>query len=81
MPLSLDEFWLAIARPMGIDRTGVDVRTTLRGDLDLDSLDMIEVFTIMEDLDCAVAEDDMSSLETVGDLYDHYRLQLAAVTP
>ena len=81
MTLSLDEFWLAIAQPMGIDRTDVDLRTTLRGDLNLDSLDMIEVFTIMEDLDCAVAEDDMAALETVGDLYEHYRSHMAAVTP
>ena len=80
MALSLDEFWLTIAAPMGIEQSGIDPCTTFRGDLGLDSLDMVELFMIMEDLDCTVAEDDMASLESVGDLYEHYRLHVTAVS-
>lgn len=79
--LSLEQFWGAIAEPMGIDQTDVDLPTTLRGDLGLDSLDMVELFTIMEDLDSTVAEDDMASFESVGDLYEHYRSRVVGVTP
>lgn len=79
--LSLEQFWGAIAEPMGIDQTGVDRPTSLRRDLGLDSLDMVELFAIMEDLDSTVAEDDMASLESVGDLYEHYRSRVAGVTP
>lgn len=79
--LSLEQFWGAIAEPMGIDHTDVDLPTTLRGDLGLDSLDMVELLMIMEDLDSTVAEDDMASLESVGDLYAHYRSHIGEVTP
>ena len=80
MTLSLEQFWGAIAERMDIDQTDVDLPTTLRNDLGLDSLDMVEVFTIMQDLDCTVAEDDMASLESVGDLYEHYRSRAGSVT-
>jgi acyl carrier protein len=80
VPLSWEQFWGAIAEPMGMNRTDVELPTTLRGDLGLDSLDMLEVFMIMEDLDCTVAEDEMALLESVGDLYEHYRLRAGSVT-
>ena len=80
MSLSLEQFWGAIAEPMGIDQTDVDLTTTLRGDLGLDSLDMVELVTIMADLDSAVADDDIASLESVGDLYEHYRSRVGGVT-
>jgi acyl carrier protein len=79
--LSLEQFWGAIAEPMGIDRTDVDLPTTLRGDLGLDSLDIVELLTIMEDLDSTVADNEMASLESVGDLYAHYRSHVGGVTP
>jgi acyl carrier protein len=66
---------------MGIVQPDVDLSTTLRGDLGLDSLDMVEIVTIMADLDSMVADDDIASLQSVGDLYEHYRSSVAGVTP
>ena len=55
MSLSVEQFWGAIATPMGIDHTDVDLTTSLRGDLGLDSLDMVELVTIMEETNAIYA--------------------------
>jgi hypothetical protein len=36
---------------------------------------MAELFVATEELGCAVAEDDVASIETVGDLYERYLAQ------
>ena len=73
--LSFEQFWAHIAQAMDVE--GVDAlrHTSLRGDLDFDSLDMAEMVLIMDDLDCEVPEDLIPMLETVGNLYDHYLIR------
>jgi acyl carrier protein len=78
--LSLEEFWVTVCEAMRLEPMAVERDTTVRDDLEFDSLDMAELVVLMDDLDCEVPDGLIPSLETVGDFYDHYRTRTTGRT-
>jgi acyl carrier protein len=74
---SIDEFWAGISEAMRGESIHVEASTSLGDDLGFDSLDMLELVVVMEDLGAPIPEDCVSILETVGDVYHHYVVRTA----
>jgi acyl carrier protein len=75
---SFGEFWARASNAIGIDQVGVDPKSSLRAELDLDSLHMAELVVFMDELGCELPEDLIPVLETAGDVYDHYVTRITA---
>jgi acyl carrier protein len=78
---SFGEFWARVSDAIGIGHVGVDPKTSLRAELELDSLHMAELVVFMDELGCEVPEDLIPVLETAGDVYDHYVTRITAEAP
>lgn len=66
-----------LARRLKRDVSGVRSQDSLREDLDLDSLDMIELmFKIEEALDVDIPNEDLSKIRTVGDVIGYAEARL-----
>jgi acyl carrier protein len=76
--LSFDDFWEGVAGAARIDADAVEASTRLREDLDLDSLQMLELVLIMDELGAELIEAMIPAVLTVGDLYDHYCTRVSA---
>jgi acyl carrier protein len=68
--------FLTFARCLGaairVDIEGIGPETLIEDDLEIDSLQMIEVVLTMDDLGAALSEEAATTIVTVGDLYDYY---------
>jgi acyl carrier protein len=78
---SFGEFWARVSDSIGIDHVGIEPKTTLRADLELDSLHMAELVVFMDELGCELPEDLIPVLENARDLYDHYVTRITAEAP
>jgi acyl carrier protein len=78
---SFDEFWARVCDAIGLDQPGIEPRTSLRGELELDSLHMAELVVFMDELGCELPEDLIPVLEDASDLYDHYVTRITAEAP
>jgi acyl carrier protein len=71
-----------LARRLKRDVSGVRTRDSLREDLDLDSLDLIELmFKIEEALDVDIPNEDLSKIKTVGDVIVYAEARLDSKAP
>jgi len=75
---SFREFWARVSDAVGIDQACIEPTTSLRNDLEFDSLHMAELVVFMDELGCELPEDLIPVLETGGDLYDHYVTRITA---
>jgi acyl carrier protein len=75
---SFDDFWSRACDAIGVDHRGIDPKTTLRAELEVDSLHMAELVVFMDELGCELPEDLIPVLETAGDVYDHYVTRITA---
>jgi acyl carrier protein len=78
---SFDEFWSRVCDATGIDHVGIDPKTSLRAELELDSLHMAELVVFMDELGCELPEALIPVLETAADVYDHYVTRITAEAP
>jgi acyl carrier protein len=78
---TFEEFWSLVCDAIGIDHVGIDLKTSLRAELELDSLHMAELVVFMDELGCELPEDLIPVLETAGDVYDHYVTRITAEAP
>jgi acyl carrier protein len=59
----------ALAEQLEMDEEGLTMETDLNEDLGIDSLDVVELITSMEDeLGIVVTEESMDELKTIGDV-------------
>jgi len=75
---SFGEFWVRVCDAVGIDHVGIEPKTSLRDELEFDSLHMAELVVFMDELGCELPEDLIPVLETAGDVYDHYVTRITA---
>lgn len=75
---SFEEFWFQLGEVIGIEQGSVDPKTSLRDDLEFDSLHMAELVVFMDELGCELPEDLIPVLEDAADLYDHYVTRITA---
>jgi acyl carrier protein len=66
------EFYRHIADELEWDRT-LGGETSLLADLGLDSLRILEILLVVEELGVELADDDVPEWETLGDVYQSYR--------
>ena len=74
----LEKLCALLAEQFGVDPESVTVETAFVGDLGADSVDLMEVSMALEDefgLD-EMAEEDIASIVTVGDLYRYMQEHL-----
>ena len=76
-----EDFWSRVCDAIGIDQVGIDPKTSLRAELEFDSLHMAELVVFMGELGCELPEDLIPILETAGDVYDHYVTRITAQAP
>jgi acyl carrier protein len=75
--LTFQGFWIHAGDVIGVDPGAVDPSTHL-ADLELDSLQMVELIVFVEELGCEVPEDLVPALVTAGDVYAHYVTRITA---
>ena len=78
--LSFDAFWAFLAESLRLDLGSVADSTRLSDEIGMDSLQMIELMFVMDDLGAEMHEDLMPAIQTAGDLYHHYATR-ASVRP
>jgi acyl carrier protein len=66
------EFYRHLADELEWDRT-LGGETSLLADLGLDSLRILEILLVVEELGVELADDDVPEWETLGDVYQSYR--------
>ena len=74
---SFEEFWTYIDQALSLAHVPGDANAPL-GDIELDSLQMIELLYLMEDLGAEIHEDLLPSLVTAGDLFHHFITRVTA---
>jgi acyl carrier protein len=71
-----------LASIAGIDPAEVTAQTSIPGDLDIDSMTMLEVVVALEDkFGLLIPDDEWSRFATVGDLTDHLERAGVAASP
>jgi acyl carrier protein len=70
--MTLDEFWRRVSVDLRLEGVPVTRETSLRDELEFDSLQMMELGIVLDELGAELPEDMIPYIETVGDLYDHY---------
>lgn len=73
--MSFDEFVAHLGHTLSLQMTSVTPETTLGEDMALDSLQMLELVLLMEDLGAEIYEDMIGAVRSVGDLYYHYHVR------
>jgi acyl carrier protein len=76
--LTYEQFWSLLDRELALDCECPGRDAVLSDDLGLDSLQLIELVVVMEELGAEVFEDLLPVLVTADDLYRHYRNRLEA---
>ena len=66
------EFYRHLADELDWDRA-LGRETSLLADLGLDSLRILEILLVVEELGVELADDDVPEWETLGDVYQTYR--------
>lgn len=65
----LEKVKVLLADQFGVDEDSVTSETSFRGDLNADSLDIVElIMALEEEFGITVEDEDAESVETVGDL-------------
>lgn len=60
-----------IAEQAGVDSNELTSETCLKDDLNLDSLNAVEIIMALEDeFDIEISEDEAENFETIGDIYE-----------
>jgi acyl carrier protein len=70
--LDLPQFVSLLEERLGAELPGATADSRLREDLALDSLAMIEVLVVLDDLGVRLPDDLIPALTTLGDLYHYY---------
>jgi acyl carrier protein len=66
-----------LAEQLGIDRADIHVDTSLLNDLNIDSLDVVELIMEFEDaFEISIPDEDAEGLKTVADLITYLRRRL-----
>jgi acyl carrier protein len=76
--LTPEEFVSELTSRIELGVAFVDASTSLRIGLDLDSVQMLEVVVLMDELGAEVPELMIPAIQTVGDLYEHYATRRGA---
>jgi acyl carrier protein len=75
--LDFTQFALLLVEATGIDHPGLAETTTIDS-LELDSLQVLELLLVMDELGAEVVEDMVPAVDTVSDLYSHYVTRVTA---
>jgi len=71
--MSFEAFWARAGDATGVSPAGIEPKSRLTADLDLDSLHMVELIVFLEEATgCEVPEDLLPALITADDVYAHY---------
>lgn len=67
-----DQILTILRDQLGVDTTGVTEDTSFIDDLRIDSLDLFEVVTALEDeYGIEIAQDDLEKIKTIGDVVEY----------
>jgi acyl carrier protein len=63
-----------IANQLGVDEDEITLESSFVDDLNSDSLDLVELLVALEEeYDISIPDEDISKLQTVGDVVDYIR--------
>ena len=71
-PLSFDEFVGRVAEALDLEPDEMVADARFDEDLGLDSYDLVELLTLVEELGARLPDEVAVSIQTVGDLYREY---------
>ncbi|MBN1660178.1 MAG: acyl carrier protein [Anaerolineae bacterium] len=74
--LSFAEFQVLLAELVHAEPAQLVPEACLVTDLGVDSLRLVEIFLRLEDLGVEVSPDAVWEIETVGDAYEYYKLEI-----
>jgi len=77
-PLAFDEFARRMSDALDLEPDEVVADARFDEDLGLDSYDVVELLTLVEELGARLPDDVAVSVNTVGDLYREYEQRAAA---
>ena len=74
--MMLEKLIALIADTLSVDEENIKAETSLKEDLDADSLDFVElVMNIEEEFGVAIAEEDTAKIKTVQDIMNYLKSQ------
>lgn len=76
--LAFDAFATYLAVGLRMDPDGLTPATHLSDDLGLESFDLLELLTLVEELGVNVPDAVAANVQTLGEVYDHYRSEADA---
>jgi acyl carrier protein len=76
-PLAFDEFVRRVSDALDLEPDELVPEARLGEDLGLDSYDLVELLTLVEELGARFPDDVAVGIETVGDLYREYNQRAA----
>jgi acyl carrier protein len=76
-PLSFDDFVHRIAEALDLEPDEMAADARFDEDLGLDSYDLVELLTLVEELGARLPDDVAVGIQTVGDLYREYTQRAA----
>lgn len=71
--LGFADFADEVADRLGLDATQLEPTTHLTDDLGLESFELLEIIVMVEELGVPVPDSVAANVQTLGDLYEHYR--------
>jgi acyl carrier protein len=71
-PISFDEFVRRVGDALDLEPDELEPEARFDEDLGLDSYDLVELLTLVEELGARFPDDVAVGIETVGDLYREY---------
>jgi acyl carrier protein len=77
--LARDDFFRTLERELDIPLGTITEQSNFAVDLQLDSIALLEVLAIVDQLGVQLPEERMSRVETAGDLYQGYALAAAGI--
>jgi acyl carrier protein len=75
--ISFDEFARRMADALDLDADDIVAEARFDEDLGLDSYDLVELVTLVEELGAHLPDDVVVGIDTVGDLYREYEQRTA----
>jgi acyl carrier protein len=75
--ISFDEFARRIADALDLEPEDIVAEARFDQDLGLDSYDLVELVTLVEELGAHLPDDVVVGIDTVGDLYREYEQRTA----
>ncbi|MBV9412901.1 MAG: acyl carrier protein [Acidimicrobiia bacterium] len=76
-PLAFDEFVRRVAEALDLEPEEMAAGARFDEDLGLDSYDLVELLTLVEELGARLPDDVAVGVQTVGDLYREYEQRAA----